>query len=98
MVPAGARGLVQTGLTRVNYRDVKIAFPLGAVLVTATLVALAPLAVLDERAGLDLLEPDLRRWIVYLIGIAFLGERPDRGRLAGAAATVAGVGLIGVGG
>ena len=32
------------------------------------------------------------------IGIAFLGERPDRGRLAGAAATVAGVGLIGLGG
>jgi drug/metabolite transporter (DMT)-like permease len=32
------------------------------------------------------------------IGVAFLGERPDRGRLAGAAATVAGVALIGVGG
>ena len=77
MVPAGARGLVHAGLTRVNYRDVKIAFPLGAVLVTATLVALAPLAVLDERAGLDLLEPDLRRWIVYLIGIAFLGLLDD---------------------
>ncbi len=32
------------------------------------------------------------------IGVAFLGERPDRRRLAGAAATVAGVGLIGLGG
>jgi drug/metabolite transporter (DMT)-like permease len=32
------------------------------------------------------------------IGVAFLGERPDRGRLAGAAATVAGVALIGFGG
>jgi len=32
------------------------------------------------------------------IGVAFLGERPDRRRLAGAAATVAGVGLIGFGG
>jgi threonine/homoserine/homoserine lactone efflux protein len=68
---------LQAGLTRVNYRDVKIAFPLGAVLVTTTLVALAPLAVLDERAGLDLLEPDLRRWIVYLLGIAFLGLLDD---------------------
>jgi drug/metabolite transporter (DMT)-like permease len=29
------------------------------------------------------------------IGVAFLGERPDRGRLLGAAATVAGVALIG---
>jgi drug/metabolite transporter (DMT)-like permease len=32
------------------------------------------------------------------IGVALLGERPDRGRLVGAAATVAGVGLIGLGG
>lgn len=32
------------------------------------------------------------------IGVALLGERPDRGRLAGAAATVAGVALIGFGG
>ena len=77
MVPAGARGLIQSGLTRVNYRGAKLAFPLGAVLVTATLVSLAPLAVLNERAGLDLLEPDLRRWIIYLIGIAFLGLLDD---------------------
>lgn len=46
-------------------------------LVTASLAALAPLAVLNERAGLDLLEPDLRRWIIYLIGIAFLGLLDD---------------------
>jgi drug/metabolite transporter (DMT)-like permease len=32
------------------------------------------------------------------IGVAFLGERPDRTRLLGAAATVAGVALIGLGG
>jgi drug/metabolite transporter (DMT)-like permease len=32
------------------------------------------------------------------IGVAFLGERPERGRLLGAAATVAGVALIGLGG
>jgi drug/metabolite transporter (DMT)-like permease len=32
------------------------------------------------------------------IGVAFLGERPDRGRIAGALATVAGVALIGLGG
>jgi drug/metabolite transporter (DMT)-like permease len=32
------------------------------------------------------------------LGVAFLGERPDRRRLAGAAATVAGVALIGIGG
>jgi len=77
VVPAGCRGLVSSGLLRVNFRGENLAFPLGAVLVLAAMVSLAPLAVLDERAGLDLLEPDLRRWIVYLLGIAFLGLLDD---------------------
>lgn len=62
---------------RPNFRGKELPFPLGAILVTATLVSLAPLAVLDERAGLDLLDPDLRRWIVYLLGIALLGLLDD---------------------
>jgi UDP-GlcNAc:undecaprenyl-phosphate GlcNAc-1-phosphate transferase len=76
-VPAGARGLRDAGLVRENYRGVLLAFPLGAVLATAALVALAPLAFLDDRADLDLLEPDLRRWLPYLLGIAFLGFLDD---------------------
>jgi hypothetical protein len=40
-------------------------------------VTLAPLAFLDDRADLDLLEPDLRRWLPYLLGIAFLGFLDD---------------------
>ena len=76
-MPAGIRGLLRAGHVRVNYRGRRLAFPLGAVLVTAALVSLAPLAVLDERGGLDLLDPDLRQWIVYLVGIAFLGLLDD---------------------
>jgi hypothetical protein len=38
-----------------------------SLLVTSlALVALAPLAVLDDRAELDLLDPDLRRWFAYV--------------------------------
>lgn len=77
LVPAGVRGLVSAGLTRVNYRGEHPAFPLGAVLITASLAALGPLAVLNERAGLDLLEPELRRWIIYMVGIGFLGLLDD---------------------
>jgi len=77
VVPAGARGLRDAGLVRENYRGVPLAFPLGAVLATAALVALAPLAFLDDRADLDLLEPDLRRWLPYLLGIVFLGFLDD---------------------
>jgi UDP-GlcNAc:undecaprenyl-phosphate/decaprenyl-phosphate GlcNAc-1-phosphate transferase len=87
LVPAGARGLRDAGLVRENYRGALLAFPLGAVLATAALVALAPLAFLDDRADLDLLEPDLRRWLSYLLGIAFLGFLDDALGRGEAAAT-----------
>src|SRR3954452_774878 len=77
LVPAGARGLRDAGLVRENYRGALLAFPLGAVLATAALVTLAPLAFLNDRADLDLLEPGLRQWLSYLLGIAFLGFLDD---------------------
>jgi UDP-N-acetylmuramyl pentapeptide phosphotransferase/UDP-N-acetylglucosamine-1-phosphate transferase len=77
LLPAGARGLREAGLVRENYRGATLAFPLGAVLATAALVALAPLAFLNDRADLDLLDPELRRWLPYLLGIAFLGFLDD---------------------
>lgn len=89
VVPAGVRALAQAGLLRSNYAGRELAFPLGAVLVAASLVALAPLAPLDDRADIDLLDPELRRWFAYVVGVAFLGflddslgrgERPDSAR------------------
>jgi hypothetical protein len=77
IVPAGARGLRDAGLVRENYRGALLAFPLGAVLATAALVTLAPLAFLDDRADLDLLAPELRQWLPYLLGIGFLGFLDD---------------------
>jgi hypothetical protein len=77
MLPAGARGLRDAGLVRANYRGAELAFPLGAILATAALVALAPLAVLNDRVDLDLLAPELRQWLPYLLGVAFLGFLDD---------------------
>jgi hypothetical protein len=77
VVPAGIRALLDAGLTRENYRGRRVAFPLGAVLVAAALVALAPLAPLDDRADIDLLDPELRRWFAYIVGVAFLGLMDD---------------------
>jgi hypothetical protein len=77
VVPAGVRGLRDAGLVRENYRTVRLAFPLGAVLATAALVALAPLAFFNDRADLDLLAPGLRQWMPYLLGVAFLGFLDD---------------------
>ncbi len=87
VVPAGARGLRDAGLVRANYRGARLAFPLGAVLATAALVTLAPLAFLNDRADLDLLDPELRRWLPYLLGIAFLGFLDDALGQGEAAAT-----------
>ncbi len=87
IVPAGVRGLHDAGLVRENYRGARLAFPLGAVLATAALVALAPLAFLNDRADLDLLAPGLRQWMPYLLGVAFLGFLDDslgRGETTGA--------------
>ncbi len=87
VVPAGVRGLLDAGLVRTNYRGASLAFPLGAVLATAALVALAPLAFLNDRADLDLLSPDLRQWMPYLLGVVFLGFLDDalgQGEAAGA--------------
>jgi hypothetical protein len=65
------------GLARENYAGRQLAFPSGAVLVVCSLFALAPLAVLDDRADLDLLDPELRGWIVYVLGVAMLGLIDD---------------------
>lgn len=86
VVPAGVRTLAQAGLTRENYRGRRVAFPLGAVLLASSLVALAALAPLDDRADLDLLDGELRRWFAYVVGVAFLGLMDDalgRGEAAG---------------
>lgn len=77
VVPAGVKALGDAGLRRRNYAARQLAFPLGAVLVAASLVALAPLAPLDDRAELSLLDPELRRWFAYVVGVAFLGLFDD---------------------
>lgn len=67
----------RTGLVRHNYRGRAVAFPAGAVLLACSLVALVPLALLDDRADLDLLDPELRRWATYVLGVALLGLLDD---------------------
>jgi UDP-GlcNAc:undecaprenyl-phosphate GlcNAc-1-phosphate transferase len=79
------RDMQRTGLVRENFRGRRVAFPSGAVLVACSLLALAPLAILDDRADMDLLDPDLRRWAVYVLGVALLGLLDDALGRGGAA-------------
>jgi UDP-GlcNAc:undecaprenyl-phosphate GlcNAc-1-phosphate transferase len=85
LVPAWVADMRRVGLVRENWRGRPLAYPLGAVLVAVSLIALAPLALLDDRADLDLLDPDLRRWMVYVLGLALLGVLDDSLGRAGAA-------------
>lgn len=71
------RDMRRSGLARKNYRGRMAAFPSGAVLVACSLIALVPLAVLDDRADLDLIDPELRRWATYVLGVALLGLLDD---------------------
>ena len=59
VVPAGVRGLVEAGFTRPNHRGEPLAFPLGVLLVTSSVIALAPLAVLKYLSYLELGTPKL---------------------------------------
>jgi hypothetical protein len=67
----------RAGLVRANYAGRRPAFPAGAVLVAVSLLALAPLAVLDDRGDLDLLDPGLRQWLPYVLGVSLLGLIDD---------------------
>jgi UDP-GlcNAc:undecaprenyl-phosphate GlcNAc-1-phosphate transferase len=67
----------RTGLCRQNFRGREVAFPAGAVLLACSLIALAPLAILNDRANLDLLDPQLGRWAVFVLGVALLGLIDD---------------------
>jgi UDP-GlcNAc:undecaprenyl-phosphate GlcNAc-1-phosphate transferase len=77
LVPPWLRDMLRSGLARANYARRQVAFPSGAVLMAVSLIALAPLAVLDDRADLDLLDPGLRQWLAYVIGVAMLGLLDD---------------------
>ena len=77
VLPGWTEDMRRGGQVRTNWRGAELAFPLGALLISISLIALAPLAVLDDRADLDLLEPDLRRYAAYILGIALLGLLDD---------------------
>jgi UDP-GlcNAc:undecaprenyl-phosphate GlcNAc-1-phosphate transferase len=65
-------------LRRTNYRGKPVAFPLGMVLLAASLVVVAALAAMERLTGTGLLQPGLGRWLVYLTGVALLGLVDDQ--------------------
>jgi UDP-N-acetylmuramyl pentapeptide phosphotransferase/UDP-N-acetylglucosamine-1-phosphate transferase len=77
LAPVLRRSLEAEGMVRENYRGRRLAFPFGVLIVFAALVALVPLAPLDEYAGADTLRPELGFAAAYALGVAFLGLADD---------------------
>jgi len=65
------------GHTQPNFRGRPVASPLGAILLVASLAALALVFALDRLAGIDPLDPELGRWLPLIFGVALLGLVDD---------------------
>lgn len=77
LTPPILRHLADEGLTRENYRGARLPFPGGIAIVAAAVVALVPLAALQQLAGADLLRPELGLVATYALGVALLGLIDD---------------------
>jgi UDP-GlcNAc:undecaprenyl-phosphate/decaprenyl-phosphate GlcNAc-1-phosphate transferase len=77
LAPAALRGLVAEGHVRENFRGRSLPFPAGFVAVAAAVLALAPLAALDQLAGVDVWEPEIGLVVLYGLGMALLGLVDD---------------------
>ena len=77
IVPAAVRGLQSQGFVRQNYRGHQVAFPAGIALIAASLVALAPLALIDELDDGKVFKADAGMALTYVLGVALLGLLDD---------------------
>lgn len=81
--------LERAGVVRENYRGLVLPAASGTLIVLAALLALGPVAALEELADADTLAPEIGAALVFVIGVAVLGLIDDLlggGRPAGAAA------------
>jgi UDP-GlcNAc:undecaprenyl-phosphate/decaprenyl-phosphate GlcNAc-1-phosphate transferase len=77
MVPAAVRSLRSQGLVRQNYRGRQVAFPAGVGIVSSSLVALIPLALIDELGDSNVFTSDVGPALAYVLAVALLGLLDD---------------------
>jgi hypothetical protein len=87
IAPVALHTLEQAGLVRENYRGIRLPTGLGAAAAASALVALGPLAPLEELADADVFRAGSGPVLVYGLGITLLGLLDDLlgGTLAGRA-------------
>lgn len=77
VTPSILRHLSEEGLTRENYRGAQLPFPGGVAIVAAVIVALVPLALLQQLADADLFAPQTGLVVTFALGVALLGLVDD---------------------
>jgi UDP-N-acetylmuramyl pentapeptide phosphotransferase/UDP-N-acetylglucosamine-1-phosphate transferase len=77
VVPAAVRGLRSQGFVRQNYRGTEVAFPAGIGIVASALVALIPLALIDELGDSNVFTSDTGLALTYVLAVALLGLLDD---------------------
>lgn len=77
LAPSLLRALTESGHVKANYRERSIAFPFGVLSVAGGLLALIPLALLQQLEVADVLHPETAIVAVYVLGVAFLGLVDD---------------------
>ena len=71
------RALRDHGLLRENYRGAAVPFPIGVLIPVAAMLALIPLALLQEVAGAEIFTAAAYPAVTYVIGVALLGLLDD---------------------
>jgi UDP-GlcNAc:undecaprenyl-phosphate GlcNAc-1-phosphate transferase len=69
--------LERAGVVRENYRGVVLPAASGTLIVLAAVLALGPLAALEELGDLDTLAPELGAAFTFVVGVAVLGLLDD---------------------
>lgn len=77
LAPSLLRSLVEGGHVKPNYRDRRLAFPFGVLCVASALIALIPLALLQQLKVAEVFHPETLILSLYVLGMALLGLVDD---------------------
>jgi UDP-N-acetylmuramyl pentapeptide phosphotransferase/UDP-N-acetylglucosamine-1-phosphate transferase len=71
------RALRDQGFVAKNYRRAALPFPIGLAIPVAALIALIPLALVQELGNVDVFRPGAYPAVTYVLGVALLGLADD---------------------
>ena len=77
VVPPLVRALRDQGFVSTNYRDAPLPFPTGMAIPVAAMLALVPLALIQELGDVTVFRPGAYPAVTYVLGVALLGLIDD---------------------